>query len=97
MFHIFFTELNSKKVKSLETELNEMTSAYKQIMDDLLEKVDEIETYVLSRALFSFLSDIHTAPRTSLTGRNAELHSKNKTLKVKCDAMERNVSKRRDC
>ena len=52
--HFYFTELNSKKVKSLETELNEMTSAYKQIMDDLLEKVDEIETYVLSRSrLFS--------------------------------------------
>ena len=57
MFHIyFFTELSSKKVKSLETELNEMTSAYKQIMDDLLEKVDEIETYVLSPALSFFSS-----------------------------------------
>ena len=34
-----------------------MTNAYKQIMDDLLEKVDEIETYVLSRTL-SFLSSL---------------------------------------
>ena len=89
MFHFFFfTELNSRKVKSLETELNEMTNAYKQIMDDLLEKVDEIETYVLSRTL-SFFSSLTYSLIYSLTGRNAELHSKYKTMKVKCDVIER--------
>ena len=35
-----------------------------------------------------FVSDL---PLHSLTGRNAELHSKNKTLKVGGDAMKENV------
>ena len=41
-----------------------------------------------SLALVSFLSDLNAA-LYSLTGRNAELHSKYKTMKVKCDVIER--------